>query len=73
MLSDPETRGEAGGAGRPGADVVKYGAALTEEEVSMSVEWSGVSTVHARLPARPRPGLSRLTVASPLFLKLSTN
>lgn len=56
MLNDPENTEKRRSRESLSADVVKYESGPDGgEEVSMSVEWNGVSTVHSA-PAQPGRG-----------------
>ena len=76
VLNDPENTEKRRSRESLSVDVVKYESGPDGgEEVSMSVEWNGVSTVRSA-PAQPRPEAApgaRLTCRQPPFLKLSTN
>ena len=68
VLSDAESAEKRRSRESLGADAVKYESGPDGgEEVSMSVEWNGVSTVHSARPGRPLP--RRL----PALLQLSSN
>lgn len=60
VLNDPENTEKRRSRESLSVDVVKYESGPDGgEEVSMSVEWNGVSTVHSAPPSparRPRPG-----------------
>lgn len=54
VLNDPENMEKRRSRESLNVDVVKYESGPDGgEEVSMSVEWNGVSTVHSRRHARP--------------------
>lgn len=56
MLNDPENMEKRRSRESLNVDVVKYESGPDGgEEVSMSVEWNGVSTVHSCRPVAGRP------------------
>lgn len=89
VLNDPENMEKRRSRESLSVDVVKYESGPDGgEEVSMSVEWNGVSTVHSACSARAaRPRAAAwavshrecflaspgLTARQPTFLKLSAN
>lgn len=66
VLNDPENTEKRRSRESLSADVVKYESGPDGgEEVSMSVEWIGVSTVHGRPGRGPsRPARQRLRLAA---------
>lgn len=73
VLNDPENTEKRRSRESLSVDVVKYESGPDGgEEVSMSVEWNGVSTVHSA-PAQPCPEAAARRPGAPEGSLLSSN